>query len=61
MFYNFLDYFCVFMNKLKGRKDIWIGDMNVQDQNKISAQDYKNLIQRLNILLWFKPFKIIPG
>ena len=49
------------MNKLKGRKDIWIGDMNVQDQNKISAQDYKNLIQRLNILLWFKPFKIIPG
>ena len=30
------------MNKLKGKKVIWIGDINV-DQNKISAPEYKKL------------------
>ena len=38
---NFLDYFeC--MNKLKGKKVIWIGDINV-DQNKINDLDYRKL------------------
>ena len=39
---NFLDYFSECMNKLKGKKIIWIGDINV-DQNKISTPDYKKL------------------
>ena len=39
---NFLDYFTECMSKLKGKKVIWIGDINV-DQNKISAPDYKKL------------------
>ena len=39
---NFLDYFSECMNKLKGKKVIWLGDINV-DQNKISTPDYKKL------------------
>ena len=30
------------MNKLKGKKVIWIGDINV-DQNKINDLDYRKL------------------
>ena len=29
------------MNKLKGKKVIWIGDINI-DQNKIKDSEYKN-------------------
>ena len=29
------------MNKLRGKKVIWIGDLNI-DQNKINDSDYKN-------------------
>ena len=36
---NFLDYFCECMNKLKGKKVIWIRDINV-DQNKIISPEY---------------------
>ena len=39
---NFLDYFTECMNKLKGKKVIWIGDINV-DQNKINDLDYRKL------------------
>ena len=39
---NFLDYFTECMNKFKGKKVIWIGDINV-DQNKISSSDYRIL------------------
>ena len=39
---NFIDYFSECMNKLKGKKVIWIGDINI-DQNKISSSDYKKL------------------
>ena len=39
---NFLDYFSECMNKLRGKKVIWVGDINV-DQNKISSPDYKKL------------------
>ena len=38
----FLDYFTECMNKLKGKKVIWIGDINV-DQNKIKDLDYRKL------------------
>ena len=31
------------MNKLKGKKVIWIGDINLSDQNKIKSPDYKKL------------------
>ena len=34
---NFLDYFTECMNKLKGKKVIWMGDINVdQNKNKLS-------------------------
>ena len=39
---NFLDYFTECMNKLKGNKVIWIGDINV-DQNKINDLEYRKL------------------
>ena len=39
---KFIDYFTECMNKLKGKKVIWIGDINV-DQNKISDPEYKKL------------------
>ena len=39
---NFLDYFTECMNKLKGKKVIWIGDINV-DQNKINDLDYRKI------------------
>ena len=39
---NFLDYFTECMIKLKGKKVIWIGDINV-DQNKINELDYRKL------------------
>ena len=39
---NFLDYFTDCMNKLKGKKVIWIGDINVY-QNKINDLEYKKL------------------
>ena len=38
---NFIDYFTECMNKLKGKKVIWVGDLNI-DQNKINDRDYKN-------------------
>ena len=39
---KFLDYFCKCMNKHKGKKVIWIGDINV-DQNKIISPEYRKL------------------
>ena len=39
---NFLDYFCECMNKLKGKKVIWIVDINF-DQNKIISPEYRKL------------------
>ena len=39
---NFLVYFTECMNKLKGKKVIWIGDINV-DQNRINDLDYRKL------------------
>ena len=39
---NFLDYMTECMNKLKGKKVIWIGDINV-DQNNINNPEYKKL------------------
>ena len=39
---DFLDYFTECMNKLKGKKVIWIGDINV-DQNKINDLEYRKL------------------
>ena len=39
---NFLDYFTECMKKLKGKKVIWIGDINV-DQNKINDSEYRKL------------------
>ena len=39
---NVLDYFCECTNKLKGKKIIWIGDINV-DQNKIISPEYRKL------------------
>ena len=39
---NFLDYMVECMNKLKGKKVIWIGDINV-DQNNINDSDYRKL------------------
>ena len=38
---NFIEYFNVCMQKLKGKKVIWIGDINI-DQNKINVKEYKN-------------------
>ena len=37
---NFIEYFTQCMNKLKGKKVIWIGDINI-DQNKIKDSEYK--------------------
>ena len=39
---NFIEYIIECMNKLKGKKVIWIGDINL-DQNKINSPDYKKL------------------
>ena len=39
---NFIDYMTECMNKLKGKKVIWIGDINV-DQNNINNSEYKKL------------------
>ena len=39
---NFIDYMAECMNKLKGKKVIWIGDINI-DQNKINDPEYKKL------------------
>ena len=39
---KFIDYFTECMNKLKGKKVIWIGDINV-DQNKINGPEYRKL------------------
>ena len=39
---NFLDYFTECMNKLRGKKVIWIGDINV-DQNKLNDLEYRKL------------------
>ena len=39
---KFLDYMVDCMNKLKGKRVIWIGDINL-DQNKINSPDYKKL------------------
>ena len=36
---NFLEYFSKCMKKLKGKKVIWIGDINI-DQNKINDSEY---------------------
>ena len=44
---NFLDYMNECMNKLKGKKVIWIGDINV-DQNKINCPEYKKFDSALN-------------
>ena len=38
---NFIEYFTQCMKKLKGKKVIWIGDINI-DQNKINDSEYKN-------------------
>ena len=38
---NFIEYFTQCMKKLKGKKVIWIGDINI-DQNKINNTEYKN-------------------
>ena len=40
---NFLDYLTECMNKLKGKKVIWIGDIINVDQNKINDLEYKKL------------------
>ena len=39
---KFIDYMVECMNKLKGKRVIWIGDINL-DQNKINSPDYKKL------------------
>ena len=39
---NFIDYMNFCMKKLKGKKVIWIGDINI-DQNNISSSQYKKL------------------
>ena len=39
---NFIDYMNICMNKLRGKKVIWIGDINV-DQNNINDTQYKKL------------------
>ena len=39
---NFIEYIIECMNRLKGKKVIWIGDINL-DQNKIKSPDYKKL------------------
>ena len=39
---NFIDYMTECMNKLKGKKVIWIGDINI-DQNNINNPEYKKL------------------
>ena len=39
---NFIDYLNYCMNKFKGKKVIWIGDINI-DQNNIKSSQYKKL------------------
>ncbi len=39
---NFIDYINFCMRKLKGKKVIWIGDINI-DQNNIKSSQYKKL------------------
>ena len=39
---KFLDYMTECMNKIAGKRVIWIGDLNI-DQNKINSPDYKKL------------------
>ena len=39
---NFIDYMNLCMKKFKGKKVIWIGDINI-DQNNISSSQYKKL------------------
>ena len=39
---KFIDYMTECMNKLKGKRVIWIGDINL-DQNKINSPDYRKL------------------
>ena len=39
---NFVDYMNFCMHKLKGKKVIWIGDINI-DQNNINSSQYKKL------------------
>ena len=39
---TFLDYMAECMNKLQGKKVIWIGDINL-DQNNINSLSYKKL------------------
>ena len=39
---NFIDYMNFCMRKFKGKKVVWIGDINI-DQNNITSSDYKKL------------------
>ena len=43
---NFIDYINFCMKKLKGKKVVWIGDINI-DQNNISSNQYKKLDKTL--------------
>ena len=53
-----MDYMTKCMNKLKGKKVIWIGDINV-DQNKINCPEYKKKYLTLKSLNMVQPFKTI--